>query len=114
MESKEQRLWLACSAGDLEIVKELAGDMAVDVNWVGEEKGDAPGHRACRFGHPEIVKVLLAHPAIEVNKGNKEGANLISPACQEGHKEVVSLLLADPRVDPNKVNKAGTTPFFVA
>ena len=46
MESKEQRLWLACSAGDLEIVKELAGDMAVDVNWVGEEKGDTPGHRS--------------------------------------------------------------------
>ena len=84
----------------------------IDVNWVGKEKGDTPGHRACRFGHPEIVKVLLAHPAIEVNKGNKGGANPISLACQEGHMEVVSLLLADLRVDPNKVDKVGTPPLI--
>ena len=69
--SKEQRLWQACTDGDLEAVKELVIDSLVDVNWVGEDRLDTPLHRACRFDHLEIVKVLLAHPDIDVNKVNK-------------------------------------------
>ena len=58
-ESKQERLWQACTDGDLEIVKELVDDSAVDINWVGEDRLDTPLHRACRFGWLEIVKVLL-------------------------------------------------------
>jgi len=100
--SKEEKLWQACTDGDLEIVKELANDDAVNVNWIGEEKGDTPLHRASRLGHLEIAKVLLAHPEIEVSQGNKGDASPFFIACQIGRKEMVSLLLADPRVDPNK------------
>ena len=31
---KEHKLWQACTKGHLEIVKELARDLSVDVNWV--------------------------------------------------------------------------------
>ena len=31
--SKEEILWQACTDGDLETVKKLADDPAVDVNW---------------------------------------------------------------------------------
>ena len=41
-ESRELRLWQACTDGDLEIVKELADDSAVDINWVGEDRLDTP------------------------------------------------------------------------
>jgi len=98
----------------LEIVKELANDDAVNVNWIGEEKGDTPLHRASRLGHLEIAKVLLAHPEIEVSQGNKGDASPFFIACQIGRKEMVSLLLADPRVDPNKPDVGDTTPFFMA
>ena len=112
--SKEEILWRACTDGDLETVKELADDPGVDFNWVGEDRGDTPLHRACRFGRLDIVKMLLAQEKIEVNKGNKGGASSFFLASQEGHKEVVSLLLADPRIDPNKPSKNEATPFLVA
>jgi len=113
-QSKEQKLWQACTDGDLEAVKKLASDPGVDINWVGEDRGDTALHRACRFGHLEIVKVLLAQERIEANKENEGDASPVSIACQEGHKEVVSLLLADPRVDPNKPANDGATPFLIA
>jgi len=119
--SKEQLLWKACTEGDLERVNLLAGDETVDVNWVGEDRLDTSLHRACRFGHLEIVRVMLAHPKIEVadpridpNKPQNEGATPFYVACLNGRKEVVSLLLADPRIDPNKPKNKEVTPFFMA
>jgi len=114
VESKEQKLWQACTDGDLETVKELASDPAVDVNWVGEDRGDTPLHRACRFGYLEIVTVLLAQPKIGVNKGNRGDCSPFYIACQEGHRKVISLLRADPRIDPNRPNTNEATPFFMA
>jgi len=113
-QSKEQILWQACTDGDLELVKELAKDDSVDVNWVGEDRRDTPLHRASRFGHLEIAKLLLARSEIEVNKGNFGDASPFLVACHYGHKEVVSLLLADPRVDPNKVWENEATPSMQA
>ena len=110
---KEHKLWQACTDSDLEVVKELARDPSVNVNWVGQDRGDTPLHRACRFGHLEIVRVLLAQEEIAVNKGNQGNASPFFIACQEGHKEVVSLLLADPRVDPNGTAEDGSTPFLM-
>ena len=113
-QSKEQKLWQACTDGDLETVRELADDPAIDINWVGEDRGDTPFHRVSRFGHLEIAMVLLVQERIEVNKGNKRNASPFYIACQEGHKEVVSLLLADPRIDTNQLANSGFTPFFMA
>jgi len=112
--SKEEILWQACTDGDLEVARKLADDPAVDVNWVGEDRGDTSLHRACRFGWLEIVKLLLAQEKIEVNKGKKGDASPIFIASQEGHKEVVSWLLADPRINPNKPRDTGATPFYIA
>jgi len=113
-QSKERRMWQACTEGDLEAVKKLATDPVVDINWVGEDRGDTPLHRACRFGWLEIAKVLQAQEKIAMNKGNKGDGTPFFIACQEGRKEMVSLLLADPRVDPNKTSNKGVTPFFTA
>jgi len=74
-QSKEQKLWQACTDGDLETVRELADDPAIDINWVGEDRGDTPFHRVSRFGHLEIAMVLLVQERIEVNKGNKGDAS---------------------------------------
>lgn len=45
-DSKEQQLWQAAADGDLEIVKTLAEDPAVDVNWSDAEFGRTPFYRA--------------------------------------------------------------------
>jgi len=107
-------LWQACTDGDWGTVKKLADDPTVDFNWIGEDRLDTSLHRACRFGHFEIVEVLLARSKIEVNRVNKGGASPFNLACQEGHKEVVSLLLADPRIDPNGPHDEQRTPLWMA
>jgi len=112
--SKEESLWRACTHGDLEIVRKLADDPAVDVNWVGFDRGDTPLHRACRFGWLEIMKVLLAHPKFDLTKRNKGRGTPFDLACYSGQREVVSLLLADPRIDPNEADDEGYTPLFMA
>ena len=86
--------------GNLELVNLLINDPTVNLNWIGPEKGDTPLHRACRFGHVQVVKVLLEHPVIDVNAGNAGNVGRATPlniASQEGHVEVVKLLLADTK-----------------
>ena len=112
--SKEQELWEACTSGNLDLVKHLANDPAVNVNWIGQDKRDAPLHRACRFGHLSIVGFLLELQKVDVNAGNAGKATPFFIACQEGHREVVLLLLADMRINGNKPTNKGRTPFFMA
>jgi len=113
-QSRDWWLWQACTNGNLDIAKELVADLKVYVNWVGDDRGDTPLHRACRFGHLEIVKLLLTHPHLKPDKGNQAGGSPFFIACQQGHKEVVSVLLRDPRIDPSKEIPGGFTPFFYA
>jgi len=120
--SKDYQIWSAAEVGNLEVVTNLLAvdpavnhnGAAVNVNWIGPEKGDTPLHRACRFGHVQVVKVLLEHPVIDVNAGNAGRATPLNIASQEGHVEVVKLLLADTRVDLNSPSGDGTTPFSKA
>ena len=99
--SKEEQLWNAASAGDLDLVTHLSAASSLDVNWIGPERGDASLHRDCRFGHLQIVQVLLKHPQIDVNLANAGGGTAVNLAGQEGHVEVVKLLTADIRIEVN-------------
>ena len=111
-ESKSQQLWTACTEGNLDLVKLLLDDPAVNpneesvnVNWAGPEKCDTPLHRACRFGHLQVAEFMIGHPKVDVNAGNAGQASPFYLACQEGHLDVMSLLLNDKRVDVNKLTK---------
>ena len=99
--SKEESLWRACTHGDLEIVRKLADDPAVDVNWGDPEYARTPFYRACGHGRTSVVEHLMRNPRVDVVKQQNKGATPFTTACDRGHKEVVSMLLADPRIDPN-------------
>ena len=107
-------MWQACTDGDLEVVKELADDPAVDINWGDPEDGRTSFYRACGRGRTDVVEYLMRNPGVDSNRASNEGATPFNIACQEGHKEVVSLLLANPGMDPNKTRNDGTTAFFMA
>jgi len=108
-------LWQAAQAGTETLVGDLLQNSPeVDVNWVGPEMGDSAFHRACRFGHLGVVKLLLGWQETNLNLGNAGGGTAFNVACQEGHTRVVSLLLGDPRVDIAKMATRGCTPLYVA
>jgi len=117
-QSIQQQLWQASTDGNLVTVRRLLQENPrVDVNFIeADEPGklDTPLHRACRFGHLEIVKELLAHPEIVANKGNQGDASPFYIACQEGQVEVVRWLLTQERLEVTRPNKNGATPIFIA
>ena len=65
---------------------------------------------AAKNGHPEIVKLLLAVPGIDVNKECKDWyiskddlrSTPLERAAENGHTEVVRLLLAIPGIEVNE------------
>jgi len=112
--SKEEKLWQAATVGDMEVVKRLATDPAVNVNWVGPDRSDTAIHRSCRFGRLEIFKELLSNPRVDVLKENEFGGTPLTISAAMGHPEMVSILLADTRFDTEKTTLQGATPFFLA
>jgi len=65
-------------------------------------------------GHVEVVKLLLAHPDINVNVRNEGGQTPISLGCERGHVSVVRVLLKDPRVNVTLGEYNGCTPLWWA
>lgn len=76
--------------------------------------GFTPLHYACCRGDTDILKLLLAHPNIDVNIQNDEGTPL-HYAC-EGRRgtEIVKELLARPEIDINLKNEREETPLHYA
>ena len=81
----------------------LKGNPDIDVNWVNEDDNNTTAlHWASQYGQVEIVKVLLAHPGINVNVRDIDGRTPLQIACENGLESVVQVarvLLLDPRVD---------------
>ena len=113
-ESKEQRFFDAARAGDLSVVKKLAADTTLNVNWQESSQGYTPFSYACWEGRVSVVQFLLTLPTLDVNKPKDSGATPFYIACFQGHKEVVSLLLADMRIDVNKPENNQWTPLWIA
>ena len=73
-----------------------------------------PLHIASIRGHLEVVKLLLAHPNINVNLKDNDGQTLFLLGCLNGHVLVVRVLLKDPRVDVTLEDNNGCTPLWWA
>jgi len=63
----------------------------IDVNWANQNNFQRTAlHHASIYGHVEVVKLLLAHPAIHVNKKNWLEATPFQSACLIGQDPVSS------------------------
>ena len=58
-QSKEEQMYNAACRGDLEKVKSLSSDPAVNINWQ-REGGYTPFYVASKAGHVGVVKYLLS------------------------------------------------------
>lgn len=59
---------------------------------------------AAKLGYVDIVRVLLRHPAINVNHQDNDGATALARATNAGHEDIVEELLARPEIQTNLVN----------
>jgi len=110
--SKSEKLWIACSEGDLNAVKTLSADPAVNLNWVDKEGHKTILFRACAFGRAAVVEFLLTLPKVDVNEASIQGATPLYIACQQGHRDCVKVMLTSPALDVNREKLTGESPLY--
>ena len=112
----EKKLYDATAGGRVSEVSSLLRDHPeITVNWTNSDYSQwTPLHIASLEGHVEVVKLLLAHPKINVNVKDWNGRTSLLFGCWEGQVSVVGVLLKDPPVDVMLHDNEGCTPLWWA
>ena len=97
--------------GNVERVKALLKDNP-DLVLARYLVGETPLHLAAKWGHKDVVALLLGAKA-EINAQTESGETPLHYAAENGEKEVAKLLLAG-RVDIDVRNKWGQTALHCA
>ena len=73
-------------------------------------------HYACRYGHIDIVKLLIDKYGCDPNVVTKSDQfeSLLHYACQYGHTNIVMLLIKEYGCDPNAMTKSGESLLYYA
>ena len=106
----------AVETGDVKMLAELMRqDPGFDVNMDQNGHGYTLLHHACREDSRfPVIPLLLAHPDINVNVKDVDGATPFYLACEYGHTSCVREMLKDSRVKMNEPNGYGETPLWYA
>ena len=78
------------------------------------DRQNAPLTICAEAGREALVVLLLAAPAIDINKTNPTGWSALLWSCKAGNAGVSRLLLANPSINPNLSNNNGYSPLLVA
>ena len=115
MDAVQEKLNNASTGGSTAQVLTLLKDNPdLDVNWADDLDQWTALHLASFYGRDEVVKLLLAHPNINVNTLDVSGSTPFSYGCLNGRIPVIQLLLKDPRVDITLADDEGHTPLWWA
>ncbi|KGO36197.1 hypothetical protein PEX1_030150 [Penicillium expansum] len=85
-------LFAGCIYGIEEIVQSVVTREGFDVNKKSTT-GHTPLYLAAKFGHDEIIRILLSYGADVGLEGGKHG-NSVNAACANGHVSATNLLLS--------------------
>ena len=104
-----------CEDNDICGVKQLLLDSDIDVNYSLRNGGKStfPLNIACGKQYLEIIKLLLAHPDIDINKCSVSRETPLSIACRNGYIDVVKLLVQHHSIMIN-TTFTDKTPLFHA
>ena len=109
--SVNSRFVSACAEGAVPVFNSLI--TLADLNSV--ETGVTPLIAAISGNRVEIVRRLLNHPAINVNKADKDSWTALHHACFQNRAEVVDIIGSARGVNINlKEEVTGKTPLMVA
>jgi hypothetical protein len=84
-------LWEAAKQGHIQAVECALQHATINPNQAHTHTDSTPLYIASYYGHEGVVKALLSHPKIQVNRGKAEMTPLFA-AVQEGREGVVVML----------------------
>ncbi len=111
-------LWCASQYGDFDLVSVLLG-LGVDVEIVESSFGFTPLHNAAKFGHVDIVEILLEDGNAKLEGKTKAGDNpntdrtALHLACQYGQVNLVNYLISQG-ANVHATDCMGQTPLWFA
>ena len=108
---RDAPLVAAVKAADVDTVRTLVGDRAVDVN-LAEPDGATALHWAVHRSDAELVDLLIAAGA-DVTATNRYGVQPISLAAENGNAAILAALI-DSGADPNATLPEGETVLMTA
>ena len=116
MATLEHKLFEAARDGRVgEVLFLLRNHPKINVNWANSLNFQQTAlHTASFYNHAEVVKVLLAHPHINVNVQDMSDSTPLLNGCFKGNVSVVQVLLKDPRVDVTLKDDERCTPLWQA
>ena len=76
-----------------------------------ERAGATPLNVACKQGNVDVVRALVDHPGIDLNRGSPRSTPLFL-ASNNGYAEVVEVLLALPQDRKLNVNQVATARYL--
>jgi len=96
-----------------------AADTLIDTNGSDVNEIDGTGATpliwAARYGHEEVVELLLQKKDIQPDQQDVNcDRTALSWAAENGHEGVVGLLLEKKEVEPDRLSKSGLTPLLWA
>ena len=111
-------LFIACSNGDVDIVKVLLIKMEMEGENVYENiLENSILDNAMMYGYPEVLMEILKVEGINniINEEDKYfGSTFLSTCCHAGYVEVVRELLKIPGIDVNYKDRRGYSPLMKA
>ncbi|XP_046555825.1 ankyrin repeat, PH and SEC7 domain containing protein secG-like [Haliotis rubra] len=109
----DRDLYSACTDGDLGTVRWILAAGHVDINTRGGWRRRTAVMEAARWGHKEVVELLVGKGA-DVSLLDKYRRNILHYACWSGDVETVKLILSLNEVDINSRGWRSKTPVMAA
>jgi ankyrin repeat protein len=109
-DDKHTALNLAAREGNVSSMAVLLSDPRVDKTHA-DKYGRTVLIHACTKGQVDVVKLLLAHPAMDkalIDHQDASGRSALCWAARKGHVSVMKVMLADPRVDRVSMSNVDT------
>tara|TARA_B110000967_G_scaffold201231_1_gene238220 strand:+ start:82 stop:393 length:312 start_codon:yes stop_codon:yes gene_type:complete len=101
VKSNHLLLLVAAREGTKELMESYLKSEDPEVNFTMKDDMRTALWFACKYGHDEIVKLLIECKDIDVNKHGKIHGSPLYVACKHGYPKVVALLLTSKTIDVN-------------
>lgn len=116
--SSENIFTYAVGINKLEVVRWALKNDKIDVNYPGCWSNKYPIMHAIWNKRVELIKLLLSHPRIELNRlvceGDESKYSILMIAIRNSTLEILQLLISHPKINVNFSNYDRFTPLMMA